>query len=94
MTISKDLRQRVVTAYIDGKDTMDEIADIFVVSTISVKRWVKIYRNTGEYMTGRISEGRPRTYTPEDEVAIIALFEEHKSLMLVDASNIYCTQSN
>ena len=34
MTISKDRRQRVVTAYMDGKGTMDEIADIFVVSTI------------------------------------------------------------
>ena len=44
-------------------------------------------------MTGRISEGRPRTYTPEDEVAIIALFEEQKSLTLVDASDIYCTQT-
>lgn len=93
MTISKDLRQRVVTAYMDGKGTMDEIADIFGISKISVKRWVKIYRNTGEYMTGRISEGRPRTYTPEDEVAIIALFEEYKSLTLVDASDIYCTQT-
>ena len=88
MTISKDLRQRVVTAYMDGKGTMDEIADIFGISKVSVKRWVKTYRNTGEYMTGRIFEGRPRTYTPEDEVAIIVLFEERKSLTLIDASDI------
>ena len=73
------------------KGTMDEMADIFGISKISVKRWVTIYRNTEEYMTGRISEGRPRTYTPEDELAIIALFEEHKSLTLFDASDILYT---
>ena len=89
MTISRDVRWRVVRAYLDGENTMQEIADIFKVSSKSVSRWLKIYRTTGEYMTGKVSEGRPRSYTKEDEEAILNLFREQSDLTLEKASDAY-----
>ena len=86
MTISEETRERVVQAYLSGKGSMPYIADLFGVSLPSVKKWVSIYRKTGTYMTGKVSPGRPRLYTQEEERVILSFFTEQTSLTIVGAS--------
>ena len=43
MTISEETRERVVQAYLSGKDSMLFIAEMFDVSFPSVIKWVSIF---------------------------------------------------
>ena len=93
MTISEEIREKVVQAYVGGKGSMPYIADMFGVSVPSVQKWVDIYRKTGTYMTGKVSQGRPRLYTKEDEEAILSLFQEDSSMTRIKASELYWEQT-
>lgn len=55
---SKELRERIVGAYLRGVGTIDELALIFEVSPRSVARYLAIDRTTGD-LTPRKHTGRP-----------------------------------
>ena len=44
---SLDLRVKAIENLRDGKLTQVEVANIFKVSLRTIKRWVKLYSNTG-----------------------------------------------
>lgn len=89
MTISKEIRRLAVTAYLEEKGSLDYISEMFGISRSSLKRWVKHYRKNGTYMTGKVSQGRPRHYTQADEEAIVTMFKENPSLTQDEASELY-----
>ena len=66
---SKDLRERVVKAYIDGVGTIPQIAKLFNISTTSVNKYLQIYRANGDLTPGK-STGRPPFLT-EDRLKVI-----------------------
>ena len=74
MTIEEGVRWRAVETYLEGEESLAKTAERFRISPASLKRWLKLYRETGKYMTGKVSEGRPRSYTSEDEEAILKQF--------------------
>ncbi|MEL6349207.1 MAG: helix-turn-helix domain-containing protein, partial [Myxococcota bacterium] len=60
MALSKDLRQRVVTAYHDGEGTYDELAERFDVNRNTVWSWVKLEKETGSLEPRTANNGRPK----------------------------------
>ena len=44
---SVDFRERVVRAYKNGVGSYEYVGDVFVVGSASVKRWVRLDRETG-----------------------------------------------
>ena len=66
---SKDLRERIVKAYNDGKGTIADMSDMFNVSKESVNKFLKISRTTGDLTPGQ-STGRPPFLT-ENRLKII-----------------------
>jgi len=55
---SKDLRERVVSAYNSGVGTIPKIAELFNLGKSTVDKYLSIYRNTGDLTPGK-STGRP-----------------------------------
>ena len=93
MTISKEVRRLAVTAYLEEKGSIVYIAEMFGISRSSLLRWLKHYRKNGTYMTGKVSQGRPRHYTQNDADAIIKIFKESPSLTQDDVSDLYQQQT-
>ena len=60
--LSKELREKIVSAYERGAGTMQEIADIFVISERSVARYLKRHREIGD-LTPLPLPGRPPILT-------------------------------
>lgn len=60
--LSKDLREKIVSAYERGAGTMQEIADIFVISERSVARYLRLHREIGD-LTPLPLPGRPPILT-------------------------------
>jgi transposase len=55
---SKDLRERVVSAYNSSAGTIREIAELFNVGKSTVDKYLSVYRHTGDLTPGK-STGRP-----------------------------------
>jgi transposase len=55
---SKELRERIVSAYLRGVGTIEELAIIFEVSPRSVTRYLALNRTTGD-LTPKKHTGRP-----------------------------------
>ncbi len=60
MSYSLDLRERVVNAVVKKHYTLQQTAEIFSVSKSSVERWLRRYRQQGDF-SSRTSPGRPST---------------------------------
>jgi len=69
--LSEDLRWRAVRAFLEGKETQREIAKRLEVGEASVKRWVRLHRETGG-VTPRPIPGNP----PKVNAAGFVVFEE------------------
>jgi transposase len=57
---SKDLRTRVINRIKDGKETHQEVADIFEVGIATLRRWVKLHKETGSVDCKVATVTRPR----------------------------------
>ena len=68
--LSQDLRWRAVRSYLDGDETRVEIARRLQVGEASVKRWVRLHRETGG-VAPRPIPGNP----PKVDAAGFAVFE-------------------
>lgn len=66
---SKDLRERVVTAYNNGVGTISKIAEMFSLGKSTVEKYLNISRNTGDLTPGK-STGRP-PFLDENHLSII-----------------------
>lgn len=79
MTLSMDLRVRVLEAYTRGEGSHAELAARFAVSQATVKRWVRRQRLTGNIHPLPIP-GRPRACTPEIEEFLVKYVRENPEI--------------
>ena len=56
----EDLRIRVVSRVKDGKESHQEVADIFDVGVATLRRWIKLYKDTGSLAHMVPTVTRPR----------------------------------
>ncbi len=69
--LSEDLRWRAVRSFLEGNETQREIAARLQVGEASVKRWVRLHRETGG-VSPRPIPGNP----PKVDVAGFAVFKQ------------------
>lgn len=67
--LSKELREKIVSAYERGAGTIPEVADIFGISERSVARYLQIKRETGD-LTPLPLPGRPPILTDTNLIII------------------------
>lgn len=60
---SMDLRERVVESYEQGHCTQMEVAEKFDVSTSSVQKWLRKWREEGTVAPAPHRGGRPATFS-------------------------------
>lgn len=83
MAHSKDLRERVVRAYIGGHvGSYRQAAEVFQVGEATVKRWVWTYRSEGRLEPLELGGAQvPRKITAEGEAFIEARLLEEPTLV-------------
>lgn len=63
--LSKELREKIVSAYERGLGTIKEIADIFNITSLTVAKYLQIHRVTGD-LTPKPLPGRPPILNDEN----------------------------
>ena len=58
--LSRDLRERVVNAYLAGDESYPEVAKRFGIGEASVSRWLRLRRDTGSVEPRAHAGGRAR----------------------------------
>lgn len=77
ISISLDLRRRVVKAYRRGGMTYAEVARVFSVGQASVSRWLRLYRESGDVCARPHGGGRRRLIGTDEEKALEKLVVGH-----------------
>jgi len=78
---SPKIRKLAVEAYLSGKATQQQLADIFGFHRTAIVRWVREYREEGKLEPRRRGHLR-RAFSPEEREALIALVKEKPHLTL------------
>jgi putative transposase len=86
--LSKELREKVVSAYERGAGTIPEIADIFDISERSVARYLRQKRETGD-LTPIPQPGRPPILTDANLIIIKEIILSNKDGTLEDYSKAF-----
>ena len=60
-----EMREKAVNAYLEGKGTQEEIADIFGISVSTLRRYLDRYESEGD-VAPKPHPGRPPTLDEED----------------------------
>ena len=81
---SKDLRQRVVDAYLSGRGSVRELAEDFSLNFKSVHRWVQRFRSTGSVAPKPPSGGPPRKIDAAGELVVRDLVKAQPDATLVE----------
>jgi transposase len=63
--LTKELREKIVSAYERGLGTINEVAEIFSITPRTVAKYLQIYRDTGD-LTPKPLPGRPPILTNEN----------------------------
>lgn len=72
---SRDLRKRVVKAYLSGRGTYVEVALIFNVGPATVDRWVSLMRRTGSVEPSPMGGDRHSKFDAESESHLAAMVQ-------------------
>lgn len=67
--LSRELRERIVSAYDRGLGTIAEIADMFSVTSRTISNYLKIHRESGD-LTPKSLPGRPPILTESNLIII------------------------
>ena len=86
---SLDLRLRVVSTYKEGGRTQKEIARIFNLSEISVKRYVRLDRENKSLQAKPYGGGRPGAVSDKGYKLIKEEIDKNPTLTLAELSTIY-----
>ena len=82
MSISQDLRERIVKLRIEGL-TQDEISERLLIPQSSVSRILKRHRETGSLSVNKPPR-RPRQFTPENDAFILKKVHEKPDITLAE----------
>ena len=83
--LSKDIREKIVSAYEEGNTSFRKVAERFKVSKNTVHKLVKQKRKTGDISPKKARGGKP-SQLAERENEIVAMVEEHHDYTLSE----YC----
>jgi transposase len=81
--LSKELREKIVSAYARGLGTINEIAEIFCITPRTVSKYLQIHRETGD-LTPKPLPGRPLILTDENLNIIKKIILQNKDGTLRD----------
>src|SRR5262245_31694717 len=84
---SDDLRQRILHA-VDQGHRQAEIATAFQVSVATIKRYLKLRRETGQ-VTGKPLPGRPPKPRPALEAALPGQLAAHRDVTLAEHCRLF-----
>ena len=88
-TASKDLRRRVVEAYLMGGATYAGVSERFAVGESSVSRWLRLFRETGD-IAPRARGGGQRSKVDEAGFELLRrLVEEKPDATLAELASEY-----
>jgi transposase len=87
MAISNDVRRRVISARESGKGTLQELSKLFDVGTASIKRWMRLKRETGATDRPPSGAGRPRSI--EHEMWLCDYLSGHNDATLSEVCDAY-----
>ena len=92
-SLSSDLRERIVQAYLRGEGTRAEIAARFDVGPASVDRYVRLYRQSGS-VAAKPHAGGPRPRVPDEDRALLeAYLQENPSLTQAELAERYSKET-
>lgn len=75
--LSEDLRDRIVSAWLSGGYTSDELAERFEVGRATVTRLKRRYRETNSVKPKPHAGGRRRQISPIQEAVLESLVQQH-----------------
>jgi transposase len=81
--LSRELREKIVSAYERGMGTIKEVAEIFDVTPRTVAKYLQIHRETGD-LTPKPLPGRPPILTEENLDVIKKIILSNKDGTLHD----------
>src|SRR5271156_34145 len=81
--LSKELREKIVSAYERGLGTIKEVAEIFSITERTVAKYLQIYRETGDLTPKPLPE-RPPILTDENLTIIKKIILLNKDGTLQD----------
>lgn len=90
---SNDLRQKIIEVYRQGKSSLREIAERFLVSLSFVLALVKQFRATGRIDPKPHGGGKKRKITGADLLILRQLVEENSDATLLELGNLFFEQT-
>lgn len=93
---SKDLRSKVIEAYLLGEGTQEEIAERFKICLLTVKRYWKRFQETGGVdVKHDVKTGRPPSINGEAaEQRLLRIVEKYRDATLEELCEIYNKKNN
>ena len=86
--LSKELREKIVSAYDRGMGTIKELAEIFDITPRAVAKYLQIYRETGD-LTPKPLPGRPPILTETNLNIIKAIILSNRDGTLQDFCDVF-----
>lgn len=84
--LDNNTRKRIVELYMQGEKT-ENIAEYFMVSSMTIYRIIKNYKITGNYESGKKGGQRKRKFSLEAKEHVEMLIEENCSITLQNIKN-------
>ena len=82
MRIAKpEIRKIAVEAYLSGKATQQQLADILGFHRTAIVRWVREYRKNGR-LEPQVRGHMPRAFSPEEKERLVAMVKDKPDLTL------------
>lgn len=91
MSLSQDLRKRLLAAYENNEGSLQEVAKRFKVNASTLWRLLKRKRNTGK-ITPETSSGRPSKFDRKGLIYLKKCLEKNNSLTLSTLAKRYETK--
>ena len=89
MTYGIELRTKVITAYEEGEESQEEIADLFQISKSAFKRWFRKKKNGEDLRPQPTRPGRPKAVDESGLKFIQKIVEKNPSITLGELSEAY-----
>jgi transposase len=88
---SPDIRKTAVTAYLSGKATQQQIADIFGFHRTAIVRWVREYRKDGK-LEPQVRGHMSRAFSLEERERLAVMIKNKPDLTLEEIRDAFSKQ--
>lgn len=78
---SPEIRQLAVNAYLAGKATQQQIADVLGFHRTAIVRWTRDYKKNGKFEV-RVRGHMPKTFSAEEAERLACMIDEQPDLTL------------